>query len=76
MTDDKEQDCCGNCVYWHDGEEDWGECRINPPVVVPVQLWCAGRHENDAWELKIAAETRFPNTDELEWCGRFKGRPQ
>jgi hypothetical protein len=46
---------CSECYYWHTHEEG-GECRLNPPAIVP----------------KLSGEGRWPITYGDEWCGKFK----
>jgi hypothetical protein len=54
---------CGNCRFWLLHENQQGECRRNPPVVVNVDT-----------EEGAGTATIFPDTAHDTWCGEHRPR--
>lgn len=60
---------CRNCLYWHSRlpagfrpkDESVGECRVNPPALLPAVDPRGGHGKQGAW----------PETFGGDWCGQF-----
>lgn len=64
----KEETCSG-CRFWnrHSEESKMGCCRESPPVITII-----GRY-NPNYKAHIPTlETCFPDTYQLEWCGKYE----
>jgi hypothetical protein len=51
---------CSKCWYWHQLNENLGECRANPPVSISTLVGSDSRR--GSW-LQTSRE---------DWCGNFK----
>lgn len=49
-----------------------GQCRRNPPVVLPFE-WDMSAHSAEPIP-QVASYTVFPVVDEEDWCGAFEQR--
>jgi hypothetical protein len=77
---------CGDCRFYHRPQE---ECRAHPPKryrdiedyaaeLLRVIAWEFCKEDKDHYPLNTEAsevrESRWPYTDEDEWCGEFQER--
>lgn len=51
---------CSNCIHWKHDPSKYGECKINPPIPIPVN------NSNNA-----NYTTAWPITHSNDWCGKF-----
>lgn len=62
---------CNNCSYFNKVDEDGGECRRYPPIVVcgPYDV-----HKGPITPPRLSYElrTEFPDVQLDQWCGEFK----
>lgn len=59
---------CKDCQFWEFSrkfDNYWGNCKINPPVVIP---YFPAKNEYDP----VPHETVFPKVGYDDWCGQFK----
>jgi len=54
---------CVKCSHWNPTESAKGECRRQPPQAISFKV------DND-----VKFETRFPVTNESDWCGEFSAK--
>jgi hypothetical protein len=65
-------DACQTCRYWKIQVSGgaYGECRRSPPVIVEAEWLANPEDEERDW-----LASRWPVTDEGDWCGEFGGKP-
>lgn len=65
------QETCSACRFYSLAyRPGLGQCRRNPPVVLPFQ-W--DMSANSAEPIpQVASNTVFPVVDEEDWCGSFE----
>ncbi|MDP0492229.1 MAG: hypothetical protein Q7Q71_14360 [Verrucomicrobiota bacterium JB023] len=52
---------CHNCAHWKALETETGECRRHAPQTIVFEI-----------DDKTSIESRFPTTNEHDWCGDFE----
>lgn len=52
---------CKDCRFWQPTLNDMGDCRRNPPVIVPSKLTEGLQDLGGYW----------PSTNDCDWCGKF-----
>lgn len=62
-TIDTTQSTCNACAFWKDTGADSGECRVNPPQAIAVNI-----------DAQTRIETKFPVTAADDWCGEFEAK--
>ena len=62
---------CENCEFFLPFAEynnEMGQCRMNPPALIPIQL--PEKHDEEFKDL--FNKGRWPEVDHRAWCGKFK----
>lgn len=81
MTDPEDDDpyeridtMCKNCMYWAVAVDDYGYCKVRPPIIIESRL---PDRMAEAYEQRLAMErqaTHWPVTEFSDDCGEWKPR--
>lgn len=67
------EEICSACRFYSFAyRPGLGQCRRNPPVVLPFE-WDMSAHSAEPIP-QVASHTVFPVVDEEDWCGAFEQR--